>query len=156
MNHQGKLEPLAGLEAKGPLTFVDLANRGAGDLVAVNGVFRNLGQDRFEKTSTEIPAAVAAVASDFDGDGRADIALVESDGSLHLLRNASETKNNWLLAGLNGVKNPKLAPFAKVEIKTGASYQKRIYEGVPLLFGVDSYKIADAVRITLAQRADPE
>jgi hypothetical protein len=148
LNHQGKLEPFAGLDAKGPLTFADLANRGIADVLAANGVFRNLGLDHFEKTPIEIPAAVTAVASDFYRDGRADVALIAGDGSLHLLRNATETKNNWVLAGLNGVKNMKLAPGAKVEIKTGSSYQKRTYQGVPLLFGVDSYKIADAVRIT--------
>src|ERR1039458_3970300 len=103
---------------------------------------------RSKTPPAEIPAAVAAVESDFDRDGRADVALIAGDGSLHLLQNATETHNNWLLAGLNGVKNMKLAPGAKVEIKTGSSYQKRIYRGVPLLFGVDSYKIADAVRIT--------
>jgi Flp pilus assembly protein TadD len=148
LNHRGQLEPFADLEAKGPLTFADLANRGIADMLAANGVFRNLGLDHFEKTPTDIPAAVAAVESDFDGDGRADVALIARDGSLHLLRNATGTHNNWLLAGLNGIKNMKLAPFAKVEIKTGSSYQKRIYRGVPLLFGVDSYKIADSVRIT--------
>ena len=148
MNHEGKLEPLAALEAKGPLTFADLDNRGIGDMLAANGVFRNLGLGRFEKMPAEIPAAVAGIEGDFDGDGRADAALIAADGSLHVLHNATETHNSWLLAGLNGVKNMKLAPFAKVEIKTGSSYQKRIYTGVPLLFGVDSYKSADAVRIT--------
>jgi Flp pilus assembly protein TadD len=148
LNRQGKLEPLAGLAANGPIIFADLANRGIGDLVAANGVFRNLGLDHFEKTPAEIPAAVAAVESDFDADGRADVALIARDGSLHLLHNATETHNNWLLVGLNGVKNLKLAPYAKVEIKTGSRYQKRIYHGVPLLFGVDSYRAADAVRIT--------
>jgi tetratricopeptide (TPR) repeat protein len=148
LNHQGKLEPMARLEARGPLAFVDLGNRGIADMLAANGVFRNLGLDRFEKTPAQIPVAVAAIESDFDGDGRADVALIVSDGSLHLLHNATETHSNWVLAGLNGVKNPKLAPYAKVEIKTGSSYQKRTYHGVPLLFGVDSYKIADAVRIT--------
>jgi len=148
LNHQGKLEPFAGLDAKGPLTFVDLANRGIADVLAANGVYRNLGLDHFAKTSAAIPAAVAAIASDFDGDGRADVALIAPDGGLHLLRNTTETHNHWLLAGLNGVKNPKLAPYAKVEIKTGSSYQKRTYSGVPLLFGVDSYKTADAVRIS--------
>jgi hypothetical protein len=148
LNHQGKLEPLAGFEAKGPPTFADLANRGIADLLAGGGVYRNLGLDRLVKTPVEIPAAVAAAASDFSGDSRADVALIAADGSLHLLRNATETKNHWLVAGLNGIKNIKLAPLAKVEIKTGSSYQKRIYNGVPLLFGVDSYKIADAVRIT--------
>src|SRR5580658_1010299 len=148
LNHQGKLEPLARFEAKGPIAFADLANRGIADLLAGNGVFRNLGLDRFEKTPAEIPAAVAAVESDFDGDGRADVALIAGDGSLHLLHNITETHNNWLLAGLIGIKNMKLSPGAKVEIKTGSSYQKRTYQGVPLLFGVDSYKTADAVRIT--------
>jgi Flp pilus assembly protein TadD len=148
LNHQGKLEPLANLEAKGPLTFADLANRGIADMLAANGVFRNLGLDHFEKMSVAIPAAVAVVRSDFYNDGRADVALIAGDGSLHLLHNVTETHSNWLLAGLNGVKNLKLAPFAKVELKTGSSYQKRIYEGVPLLFGVDSYKTADTVRIT--------
>ena len=56
---------------------------------------------------------MAAVESDFDGDGRADVALIAGDGSLHLLQNATETHNNWLLAGLNGIKNLKLAPGAK-------------------------------------------
>jgi tetratricopeptide (TPR) repeat protein len=148
LNHQGKLEPLAALEPWRPLTFADLANRGIADVVAADGVYRNLGLDTFVKTPVEIPAAVTAVASDFDGDGRADVALISGDGSLHLLRNATETHNHWLQVGINGVKNMKLAPYAKVEIKAGSSYQKRIYLGVPLLFGVDSYKIADTVRIT--------
>ncbi|MGD0361229.1 MAG: FG-GAP-like repeat-containing protein [Bryobacteraceae bacterium] len=148
LNHEGKLEPLADLEAKGPLTFADLDNRGIGDMLAGNGVFRNLGLSHFEKVSTAIPVAVAAVESDFDGDGRADVALIAGDGSLHLLRNVTGTHNHWLRAGLNGVKNLKLAPGAKIEIKTGSSYQKRTYQGFPLVFGVDSYKIADAVRIT--------
>ncbi|HXM42870.1 MAG TPA: FG-GAP-like repeat-containing protein [Bryobacteraceae bacterium] len=148
LNHQGKLEPFRGLTAKGPLTFADLANRGIADMLAATGIYRNLGLDNFEKTRVEIPAAVAAVASDFDGDGRADMALIAGDGSLHLLHNVTETHNNWISVGLNGIKNLKLAPFAKVEIKTGSSYQKRIYEGVPLEFGLDSYKSADAVRIT--------
>lgn len=148
LNHQGKLEPLTGLDATGPLTFADLANRGIGDLVAGNGVFRNLGLDHFEKTPAAIPAAVAAVAADFDGNGRADIALIAADGTLHLLHNDIQTHTNWLRAELTGVKTMKLAFGAKVEIKTGSSYQKRTYQGVPLLFGVDTYKSVDAVRIT--------
>ena len=148
LNHQGKLEPLVGADFKGPLTFTDTGNRGIADVAAANGVFRNLGLDHFEQTPTQIPAAVVSVEEDFDGDGRADLALIAADGSLHLLHNATETHHNWLRAELSGVKNPKLAPGAKVEIKTGSSYQKRLYRGVPLLFGVDSYKSADAVRIT--------
>ncbi|HLY16054.1 MAG TPA: FG-GAP-like repeat-containing protein [Bryobacteraceae bacterium] len=148
LNHQGKLEPLARADFQGPLTFADLANRGIADVVAANGVFRNLGLDRFERTPARIPPAAASLESDFDNDGRTDVALVARDGSLHLLHNDTETHHNWVRAALTGVKNPKLAPGAKVEIKTGSSYQKRPYLGVPLLFGVDSYKSADSVRIT--------
>ena len=148
LNHRGKLEPLSGLEAKGPFTFADLADRGIADVVAGNGVFRNLGLDHFEKTHVQVPAAVVSLEADFAGDRLADVALIAVDGSLHLLRNQTETHHNWLRAELTGIKNMKLAPGAKVEIKTGSSYQKRTYYGVPLLFGVDSYKTADAVRIT--------
>ncbi len=35
-----------------------------------------------------------------------------------------------------------------MEVKTGAGYQKKIYQGVPLLFGLDGYKDVDTVRIT--------
>ena len=148
LNHQGKLEPLAGLEAKAPLTFVDIEQRGAGDVVAGNGIFRNLGLDHFEKSPVEIPAVVAAAEADFDGDGRFDLALIAADGTLHVLHNDTATHAHWLRAELTGIKNPKLAPGAKVEVKTGSSYQKRIYRGVPLLFGLDSYKTVDTVRIT--------
>ena len=156
LNHQGKLEPFPDLQAKGPLTFADLDNRGIGDMLAGNGVYRNLGLDHFEKTPTGIPAAVAAVASDFDGDGRADVALIAGDGSLHLLRNVTETHNHWLLAGLNGVKNMKLAPGAKVEIKTGSSYQKRTYQRRAAAVRRGFLQDRRCGAHHLAQRPDPE
>jgi tetratricopeptide (TPR) repeat protein len=148
VNRRGNLEPLAGLPAKGPLTFVDLDVRGAGDLVAANGVFRNLGLERFERLPVEIPAAAASVEADFEAGGRPDVALIAVDGTLHLLRNETPLRSNWLRVELTGIKNPQLAPGAKVEVKTGLSYQKRIYRGVPLLFGLDSYQTVDTVRIT--------
>jgi hypothetical protein len=49
---------------------------------------------------------------------------------------------------LTGIKNLKLAPAAEVEVKAGAGYQKRLYRGVPLLFGLGSYQSVDTVRIT--------
>lgn len=148
VNRQGKLEPLSGVDLTGPLTFVDLDNRGIADLLAASGVFRNLGVDHFEKSPVTIPAAVSAGSADFDNDGRGDVALIAGDGSLHVLYNRTATHHGWLRAGLTGIKSMKLALGAKVELKTGSSYQKRTYQGVPLLFGVDSYKGADAVRIT--------
>src|SRR6185436_17922153 len=91
---------------------------------------------------------VAAVEADFDGDGRADLAIVGDNGSLHLLLNQTGVSPGWMRVGLTGVKNLKLAHEAKVEVKAGALYQKRIYHGTPLTFGLGPYKEADTVRIT--------
>jgi tetratricopeptide (TPR) repeat protein len=57
-------------------------------------------------------------------------------------------KSKWIRVTLNGVKNLKLGYDAEVEIKAGASYQKKVYRGVPLLFDLGGRLAADAVRIT--------
>ena len=49
---------------------------------------------------------------------------------------------------LTGVKNLKLAYDAEVEVKAGASYQKKIYRGVPLVFDLAGRRSADTVRVT--------
>lgn len=54
----------------------------------------------------------------------------------------------WLRVSLGGVKNLKLGYDAEVEIKAGASYQKKIYRGVPLDFDLGGRLAADTVRIT--------
>ena len=54
----------------------------------------------------------------------------------------------WLRVALSGVKNLKLAYDAEVEVKAGASYQKKIYRGVPLEFDLSGRPAADTVRIT--------
>lgn len=56
--------------------------------------------------------------------------------------------SKWIRVGLLGVKNLKLAYAAEIEVKAGASYQKKIYEGVPLLFDLGGRPEADTVRIT--------
>jgi tetratricopeptide (TPR) repeat protein len=96
--------------------------------------------------SDKAPAALAA--SDFDGDGKTDLAAIYSDGSLHLLRNQTETQNKWIEVSLTGIKNLKLAPGARVEVKAGSHYEKQTYAGVPLVFGLGLHTEADTVRIT--------
>ncbi len=54
----------------------------------------------------------------------------------------------WISVQLEGVKNMKLAQGAVVEIKAGLLYEKKQYQGVPLLFDLRGYKEADTVRIT--------
>jgi Tfp pilus assembly protein PilF len=148
-NREGKITAATTLErAKGPLVFADLESRGFDDLVAGGVVYRNQGGGQLPQVKSPIPHTLAAVEADFDGDGRADLAIVGDNGSLHLLVNQTGASYGWLRVGLTGVKNLKLAHEAKVEVKSGALYQKKIYHGTPLTFGLGAYKEADTVRIT--------
>ncbi|MCP5116135.1 MAG: hypothetical protein GY953_35360, partial [bacterium] len=88
------------------------------------------------------------VSADFDTDGRPDLAAVDSGGAIHLLKNRTETKHRWIRVALDGKKAPKLAPIAEVEVKTGTRYQKKIYHGYPLLFGLRTDATVDTIRIT--------
>ncbi len=134
----------------GGIALADLEDRGFADLISRNAIYRNQGLAHFapEKPPAGFPAAVAWAAADFDGDGRTDLAAVAPDGSLHLLTNLTATTNQWLRVGLNGVKNLKMGTGTEVEVKVGNRYQKKIYEGMPLLFGVGPFNQVDTVRIT--------
>ncbi|MBI3698296.1 MAG: hypothetical protein HY238_26100, partial [Acidobacteria bacterium] len=91
---------------------------------------------------------LAAATGDFNNDGLTDAAMITADGAVHLLKNVTPVKNAWLKVALTGVKNLKLAAGTRVEVKAGALYQKKLYQGAPLLFGLPGYAQADTVRIT--------
>ena len=161
--------------ARAPLLLADLGNRGVADFVAGNGVHAGSGGGAFAAAASQLrsgatsavtatrqprattdasdasastAAAVDAVAAaDFDGDGRTGLATL-SRGTLRLLANRTASTGHWLGVGLKGVKNLRLATGAEVEVKAGASYQKRRYAGVPLHFGLGRRTTADTVRIT--------
>jgi tetratricopeptide (TPR) repeat protein len=150
-NNLGRLQSVSAPEGgRGLIVFADLENKGALDLLAGGSFYRNQGLFRFAagKALADSASPLAAVAADFDGDGRVDLAVADRKGNLHIFRNEMAAGNQWLGVSLLGVKNLQLAPGAEVEVKAGALYQKEIYAGVPLLFGLGSYKEADAVRIT--------
>jgi tetratricopeptide (TPR) repeat protein len=130
--------------------FADLENRGVSDLVAGNSVYRNLGLTKFAaaRVPAGFPAAPAWAEADFDADGRADLAAVAPDGSLHAFMNQTATKNQWIRVSLTGVKNLKAGTGTEVETKAGNHYQKKIYQGVPLLFGLGTAREIDTVRIS--------
>jgi Tfp pilus assembly protein PilF len=151
-NRDGKFDapkPLAAGAAA--VSFLDVENRGIFDIAAAGALFRNQGTGKFaDAKAAPLSGAALYVTADFDGDGRADLAAVKLDGSVEMLRNQTETKNNWIRANLLGVKNLKLAYGADVEIKSGPRYQKQTYRGMPLIFGLGPYNTLETVRITWA------
>ncbi len=87
------------------------------------------------------------VRADFNGDSREDYARILPDGSLHVYTNASPGQR-WLTVQIHGVKNLKQAEGATVEMKSGAFYDKRVAQGVPLSFAIDGRADVDTIRIT--------
>lgn len=148
INHDGKLAVSATIEgARAPIVAADLDNRGVADLIAANGHYRNQGLGKFA-AAKPMAEAVAIAALDANNDGKMDLALVAADGTVKIAENATALKSNWMIVGLTGVKNIKLAPGAEIEVKAGSLYQKRIYTGVPMSFGLGAQALADTVRIT--------
>lgn len=135
--------------AAASVVAADFENRAVSDLVSGGVVLRNQSQAKFAPPGAPVlQNAVALAIADFDNDGRLDAAGIAADGSLHLLHNDTTTRNTFVRVALAGVRNPKLAPQAQVEIKTGARYQKQTYAGVPLVFGLRGSTEIDTIRIT--------
>jgi tetratricopeptide (TPR) repeat protein len=87
------------------------------------------------------------VFADFDATGRLDQVRIDADGSVRYGRGQSAFKN-WIRVRLKGVRSLKLAQDALVEIKAGALYRRRFYDGVPLTFDTGDDASVDVVRIT--------
>ena len=149
-NRGGRFQPVPLTDAgAGVAALIDVDNRALLDIVTADRVFRNQGSGRFVAAEgSPLGNVVAATAADFDADGRTDVALVRPDGSVHVLRNDSAAANAWIGVRLAGVRNLKLASQAQVEVKAGRSYQKRSYDGLPLMFGLRGASQVDTVRIT--------
>jgi Flp pilus assembly protein TadD len=150
-NHADGFQRIAAVAGNGRPVFADLGNRGRADLVTPGALYRNHGQARFESEELNaLTGAVAVTTADFDRDGRLDLAVINRNGSVVLLRNLAESSNRWMDATLVGVKNMKLAYGAKVEVRAGLQYEKQVYRGVPLHFGLGNHAAPDSLRITWA------
>lgn len=121
--------------AKGTFTFADLTNSGINELIAGGTIDPKIG------------AARTLAAADFNLDGRTDLAAATPDG-IFVLTNATVTRNRWFTVKLTGVKNLKQSPYAEVELRAGRLYQKQLYTGHPLSFGLRNLTEVDTVRIT--------
>ncbi|MBI3681407.1 MAG: VCBS repeat-containing protein [Acidobacteria bacterium] len=144
-NIRGSFKQQRVLSAASGGAFADVTNGGMTQIVAGGLVVHPLvGAPR--KAEGLAPGRVLAVA-DFNKDGRADVVTASGD-RVYLNENVTAAKNRWLTVRLLGTKNPKLAQGAEVEIRAGRHYQKKLYEGYPLQFGLRGYEKIDAVRIT--------
>lgn len=150
LNRGGAFEPVR-WGVRGARALADIENRGVLDGVSGGAVTRNSGGGRFDepRPAAGLPSGLEALAAaDFDGDGKTDLAGVTSGGAVLRLLNRTPTRYYWAGVHLNGVKNLKLAYNSEVEIKAGPHYQKLLYRGVPLLFGLHTISEIDTVRIT--------
>ncbi len=72
---------------------------------------------------------------------------LDAQGNVHRTE-ATKDSERWLTIQINGIKNVKLGVGSTIEVKAGATYQKKIYDGIPRWFGMGNYPQADTVRIT--------
>lgn len=116
-----KTVAVAGL--KGQAVVADLRNDGRHDIVS------------------------GAVALDLNADGKTDIVELKPTGWVEKL-NITPALNRVLRVTLEGVKNVRTAPGAELELRVGGLYQKKVYDGFPIRFGVGKATQVEVVRIT--------
>jgi Flp pilus assembly protein TadD len=146
-NAAGKFQPAVLAPATEHYAIADLSNRGVLDIITTSGILRNTGNGQFTTRPSPGESCTAFDAADFDADGRIDLVCIDG-GTARIARNTSPLKTNWLRVALTGVKSAKLAAGSEVEVKAGSRYQKKIYTGAPLHFGIGAETTADTVRIT--------
>src|SRR5206468_891370 len=61
--------------------------------------------------------------ADIDNDGRIDAVVLENGGSVHILRNETQTQNHWLTLTLRGHKSNRDGIGAEVKLTTSAGTQ---------------------------------
>jgi tetratricopeptide (TPR) repeat protein len=93
-----------------------------------------------------IAAAGVLCAGDFDGDGRADIAVSAKDG-IHVLTNAGPAGLGFALS-LQGYRDNQRGVGAVVEVRAGPIYRRTYWRGEPALIGLGGEKKIDVLRVT--------
>jgi tetratricopeptide (TPR) repeat protein len=145
-NRKEKFEK--GAAVTGPaFAIADLQDRGLADLVGTGSTMRNKGSASFAAAETAVTADAIALYGIDEADGSHSVASIRKDGSLQMIHSTTPSAH-WIGATLTGVKNPKLAYGAKVEIRAGLLYQKRAYYGLPITFGLRGRTEVESVRIT--------
>jgi hypothetical protein len=147
LNAWGRLVPVTTPAVGGPVVTADFENAGVVD-VGVGGRLLRWTPTGVRDAPFRVRAAVTRATADFDRDGRLDVIAVDQSGTVWLATNATSLARHWIRVVLAGVKNLKAAPGAEIEIKAGSLYQKAIYAGAPILFGLADRALVDTVRVT--------
>ena len=149
VNARGKFTA-SGFRAKGEsFAVADPDHRGTEDLIVGRDVYGPTAQGYEKRTAIEgLPESCEQMDTvDRNVDALPDLVCV-SGGKTVLATNQTKTPYKWIGVKLSGVRNIKTAPFSEVEVKAGALYQKKLYMGREVVFGLGSNTVADAVRIT--------
>ena len=156
--------------------FVDFDNDGDLDLFHLRGqlvagqvekrgpeLWENQGNGKFvdatSKTGLDQFAGKpyrSATFGDYDNDGDTDILMTVNGGKPVLLRNDGGNQNNWIKVRLQGTNSNKSGIGTKVEVKSGALWQKVEVNGgsgylsqspPEVIFGLGQLKSVDALRL---------
>ncbi len=143
-----KAEPMARLKAGSRwLRAFDLRGDGTVE-VTHDAIYADLDNTGHVVKVDSSPGPLTWAAADFDGDGRTDLVVLDTEGTVVQMLNRLPASNQFIRVKLAGVKNLKNAIGAEVELKAGRHYQKLVYDGSPLLIGMGAAKAADTIRIT--------
>jgi len=185
-NRQGKFERDAPLGETSPRPytvgwtsqFIDFDNDGDLDLFHLRGqandgarAFQDAGPELWENQGNGKFVNVTAKAGldqfagkpyrsatfgDYDNDGDTDILMTVNGGKPVLLRNDGGNQNNWIKIRLQGTNSNKSGIGTKVEVKSGALWQKVEVNGgsgylsqspPEVIFGLGQLKSVDALRL---------
>lgn len=158
--------------------FFDYDNDGDVDLFLVNGgqsaadanskdagpeLWENQGNSKFINVTSKTALSRevgkpyrSATFGDYDNDGDTDVLLTVNGGSPVLLRNDGGNENNWIKVRLQGTNSNKSGIGTKVEVKSGALWQKVEVNGgsgylsqspPEVIFGLGSLRSVDALRL---------
>ncbi len=137
----------AGPEIARVTAWADFQRRGRIDALSGQAFLVNEKGQSFQ-TADESADHIFATSGDFDSDGRADVISVDAGGTVRVHENRIESENQGITVHLEGVKSPKLARGARVEVKAGLRYSKQLYSGTPLVFGLGATEKFDTIRVT--------
>ena len=142
---------------------LDIDNDGWIDLAALietaNGpalrIFRNLGADGFKDVTAQLKldaiklnAPRSLLAADLDGDGAADLLVIQQDGDTIALRNEGGSKNHSLRISLKGLADNKSAIGTKVAVFANDMWQKwEVTSPGDIIAGLGSTDKADLIRL---------